>query len=411
MNKFYLNYLLILFVSFLTIIGCSTDDEIIEVTQKIEENQKFYIFSNPSNIQNKGVQINDYAKGFAITMQKYDSVQKTNITGLVNTQNTFSNNAKLRQNFINEAIEPYVETRIHSENIIDEYGNISVFYPKIFNNKVQDIFIAQISESETLIKYYILNKDSNIYNNTVKLFQEKYDFIFLNKISKLLNKTNSGFDECGFEGLPSCDLGTVIITPGGGSGGNGTIFWTPGGGAIDIGGGGCKPHEMCLAPPSDGGGGSNIHNYSEEDRDPSCKSFDFKNVGTSNFQEAGVKNISQLFSARTPNNRYAIVSIIVAELYFGLPINRANGEYYSAGRAAEISANALGNAFDKVSIYFNNNPFASNINLENYFINSLRNEMNRYGGTISKTPSIGSNYRPNIKDYQSYWFFEDSCDN
>lgn len=253
MNKFYLNYLLILFVSFLAIIGCSTDDEIIVPTQKIEKNQKFYIFSNPSNIQNKGVQINDYAKGFAITMQKYDSVQKTNITGLVNTQNTFSNNAKLRQNFINEAIEPYVETRIHSENIIDKYGNISVFYPKIFNNKVQDIFIAQISEDETLIKYYILNKDSNIYNNTVKLFQEKYDFIFLNKISKLLNKTNSGFEECGFEGLPSCDLGTVIITPGGG-GGNGTIPWSPGGGATDIGGGGCKPHEMCSAPPSDGGG-------------------------------------------------------------------------------------------------------------------------------------------------------------
>jgi hypothetical protein len=407
MNKHFLKYLLLFISCLFLAYSCVSEEDLLQTDKTEQTKQTFSIFSNSQNIQGKSSKSAiDYAKGFSILMQRYDSIHNTNISGLVNTNNKFEHKKKSHQNVIIENNDYYIENRLHSQTIFEENGDVWVMYPRIKNNSVDGLLIASYTDNGTNVYFSYVKKDSKLYTANINLFQEKYN----KQINvSIYNRSNGGL--CGY-GEEVCELDGPIITPNPGGGG---FIYYPGGGDEPSPGGGCSKYQDCEYIDPDGGGGSgdgNVsHTYNEEDKDPSCKSFEFNKVGTANFQQAGVRNISQIFIAKTPSNRVAVVEIIVAELYFGLPVNRANGDFYSTGRAAEISANALGNAFDKVNIYFKNNPFAENSVLEKYFLDALKLEMQKYGGTTSRTPSLGSGYTPTTRDYKSYWFFEDSCDN
>lgn len=68
--------------------SCVSEEDIMQ-TEKIEQEKKtFAIFSQSSKIQGKSNKSTiDYANGFSILMQRYDSIHHTNISGLVNTTN------------------------------------------------------------------------------------------------------------------------------------------------------------------------------------------------------------------------------------------------------------------------------------------------------------------------------------
>lgn len=382
--------------------SCVSEEDILQ-TEKIEQEKKaFAIFSQSSNIQGKSNKSAiDYANGFSILMQRYDSIHNTNISGLVNTTNIVEHKKNSLQNVIVESKEFYIENRLHSQTIFEENGDVWVMYPKIKNNSVEDLLIVSYTDNGTNVFFRYVKKNSELYVNNIKLFQEKFD----KQINRIIsNKSNS--DLCGY-GDDVCELDDVIIIGGGGS--SGGCVGCESNPPLNP-GGGCEPFVECIAPPDNGGGGPPSTNiYSENDPPPSCKSFDFKKVNNT-FQEAGVKNIGQIFLAKTASGKYASVSIYIGELYFNLPVTRLNGEFYSTGRASKISAEALGKAFKETDAYFKQNPFATNISIEQQFLNNLRNEMNKYGGSTSRTPSQGAGYKPNVRDFRNYWFLDEpSC--
>lgn len=250
MNKHSLKYLL-LFISCLFITNsCTNDDQLIEVqTKNNEVKNKFSVFYKNNNIQSKGNNLSiDYPKGFAILLQKYDSVQQTNLSGLVNTSNEIVWDKNLRLNFIKNASEAYVETRVFSQTMVNNKGDISLIFPKIFNNQVIDLIVAELHDEETQVHFYILDKNSSLYHQSIQLFQERFENIFLKKNAK---SPNGGFD-CGYGTLPPCNLDGPIIVGGGDSGGGFCCWGGENGG--EIGGGGCPKYDMYVAPDSGGGG-------------------------------------------------------------------------------------------------------------------------------------------------------------
>lgn len=364
-----------------TIISCVTDDHSSTKNTDIENSTnkgKFTVFYRDSRSQSRGANtIVNYPKGFAILMQKYDSVQKTNLTGLVNSNNTTVNDEKLRQNFILNAVEPYVETRIFSEPIIDDEGNLSVFYPKILDDKVVDVFIAQLSEEETQVHYYLLDKNSFLYNSSIKLFQEDYNLTFRkgNTSTKSSRNGNGGFD-CGYGSLPACNLDPVIINPGNGNppiGGGGGIDWGP-----EMGGGGCKPHEMCQPPEQNGGGGNNgSGDPCEEAKNENEKSSKLlneekiKNRITEMTESIATNKKEKGFSFGIKSNGEYIVSSLMegTEDNIQLPANATTGSnYYTILGSAHTHPADGFESFSVSDIYLFAQNHQANIDYRNIFV-------------------------------------------
>ncbi|MGL5234121.1 MAG: hypothetical protein ACRC8Z_05105, partial [Empedobacter falsenii] len=117
----------------------------------------------------------DYASGFSILMQRYDSIHHTNISGLVNTTNIIEHKKNSRQNIILESKDFYIENRLHSQTIFEENGDIWVMFPKIKNNSVEGLLIASYTDNGTNVYFSYVKKDSDLYLANIKLFQEKFD--------------------------------------------------------------------------------------------------------------------------------------------------------------------------------------------------------------------------------------------
>ena len=248
MNKHSLKYLLMLIPCLFFVYSCVSEEDIMQ-TEKIEQEKKtFAIFSQSSKIQGKSNKSTiDYANGFSILMQRYDSIHHTNISGLVNTTNIIEHKKNSRQNIILESRDFYIETRLHSQTIFDENGDIWVMYPKIKNKQVKDLLIASYTDDGTNVFFSYVKKDSKLFAININLFQLEYDKQFNSSINKKAN-----VDDCGFEGLPSCDLGEVIITPNPGGSGCSNCYTTP---PENGGSSGCSQFVECLDNPPGGGGG------------------------------------------------------------------------------------------------------------------------------------------------------------
>ena len=229
--------------------SCVSEEDVIQTEKTEQEKKTFSIFSQPSNTQGKSSKSTiNYAKGFSTLMQRYDSINNTNISGLVNTNNKFEHKRKSRQNIIVENKDYYIENRLHSQTIFEENGDIWVMYPRIRNNTVDGLLIASYTDDGTNVFFNYVKKDSKLYTANVNLFQEKYD----RQITHSL-QSKSGLG-CGGDDEESCDLDGPIITPNpGGPSGPG---WSGGGG--ETGGGGCAAYQDCdnTYNPDTGGGGS-----------------------------------------------------------------------------------------------------------------------------------------------------------
>ncbi|MGL5234466.1 MAG: hypothetical protein ACRC8Z_06910 [Empedobacter falsenii] len=223
----------------------------LQIEKTEQEKKTFAIFSQSSNIQGKSNKSAiDYANGFSILMQRYDSIHNTNISGLVNTTNIVEHKKNSLQNVIVESKEFYIENRLHSQTIFDKNGDIWVMYPKIKNKHVDGLLIASYTDNGTNVFFSYVKKDSELFAINLNLFQLEYD----KKFNSSINKKANG-DNCGFEGLPSCDLDEVIITPNPGGSGCSNCYTTP---PENGGSSGCSQFVECLDNPPGGGGGGGI---------------------------------------------------------------------------------------------------------------------------------------------------------
>jgi len=241
-----------MFISCLFIINsCSTDDTLIEITQK-EEKKAFASFSEENNKSYKTSNIDyQYALKFSYLLQRYDSLHNTNVSGLVNSINTVKYNKLTKQNFIIENKDFYVETRMYSKLVEESNGNKWIVFPKIQNNRISSFLIGLLSKNKTEVNFYTFDDNSDFYKNNITAYQDRYNTIIN---SSKQNKTSSGGFDCGTDDLEPCNLEGPIITPNPGSGGP---IWPGGGG--ETGGGGCEIYQDCdntYNPDSGGDNGS-----------------------------------------------------------------------------------------------------------------------------------------------------------
>lgn len=226
--------------------SCVSEEDILQ-TEKIEQEKKaFAIFSQSSNIQGKSNKSAiDYASGFSILMQRYDSIHNTNISGLVNTTNIVEHKKNSLQNVIVESKEFYIENRLHSQTIFEENGDVWVMYPKIKNNSVEDLLIASYTDNGTNVFFRYVKKDSELYVKNINLFQEKFD----KQINRIVsNKSNS--DLCGYDDI--CYIDGPIITPNPGGGNCPLCHTTP----PENPGSGCDQFVECIYNDIGGSGGN-----------------------------------------------------------------------------------------------------------------------------------------------------------
>lgn len=146
---------------------------------------------------------------------------------------------------------------------------------------------------------------------------------------------------------------------------------------------------------------------------PSCKSFNFSNVGV-NWQAAATKNIVALIGYYDiATGEYNTANILfIQPIYFEMPKNsEANGGYISHGRAAELTSKAVFLAIRRAKAYFlatNASESQVRAKLWEYIRDEMTNGTYVVGGRASFTPPFG--YSGGIVDYKSYWFLEDNCD-
>lgn len=248
MNKHSLKYLLIFVSCLFLAYSCVSEEDMIQ-TEKIEQEKKtFAIFSQSSNIQGKSSRTTiDYPSGFSFLMQRYDSLHKTNISGLINSTNKTVWNKKTKQHIFVEGSEFYVETRLHSQLIEEENGDKWVVFPKLNQRTVVGLTIALLKTKETEVYFYRLKEEGKFYFETVKLFQDRV------KVN-VANKTSGGDFLCGL--YDTCNLDEVIITPNPPKSGPTLLTYY----YEDENGGGCGDFINCPTPEGGGGGGYNPTN-------------------------------------------------------------------------------------------------------------------------------------------------------
>lgn len=196
---FLLGFLLITF-------SCRTEDEIAETRKEtIVSADRISIFpeNSSSSATAKGSSFFDYADAFAYLAQRADSLHETNFTGLVNTENSIWWNEDLQQNFILEATESYIEFRIHSQTVFGENNEKLVVFPRIENNMIVDLVTAKLSEEDSKLIYYHIDRNSQFYIDYLSAFQERYN--------ETLNKATGKGVDCGFPNLPPCLIEEVVI--------------------------------------------------------------------------------------------------------------------------------------------------------------------------------------------------------
>ncbi|WP_313097077.1 hypothetical protein [Empedobacter sp.] len=249
MNKHPLKYLLMFIFCLFVISSCTTDDQLIETTQRKEEKNTFVTFSKNNNLSSKTSNVDfNYAMKFSYLLQRYDSIHNTNISGLINSTNTFMYNKSVKQNFIIENKDFYVESRVFSKVMEEENGDKWIVFPKIRNEKVESFLIGLLSKNETELHFYTFNNTTDFYKDNSTAFQNKFNSI----LNPLQNKSGNGGFDCGYGDQAPCDLGGVVVTPNPGSNGPG---WSGGGG--ESGGGGCAAYQDCEYVDPDGNGGGN----------------------------------------------------------------------------------------------------------------------------------------------------------
>ncbi len=208
------------------------------------------------------------------------------------------------------------------------------------------------------------------------------------------------------EGGSNCsDCGTGEWNYGGGGTGNsntGDGGEECSGGKISDGNGGCEcPEGFILNGLDDVCVEESIDNVP-----PSCESFKYYRVGTTNWQTAGVSGIHELFTIFNWDCIGMDWGIFTTPLYFQLPINSTFPE--GGGIVALESAVMLHEAFLAFDVWYKRNGCDSNhIILTQRLLDYIKNEFKDAGGDVTTTPPLG--FTGKVHPYKISWIGYGDC--
>lgn len=261
----------------LILIACRTETDYVE---KEEVKQSFAVFSATSsnkiaykkNAKTGNNQI-DYASGFAYLLQRHDSIHHMNNTGLVNSTNETIWDDEVKQHFIKNSNSAFIEFRIKSQTVVQENQDKWIIFPKIKNNNVVDLVGVVLSDNETDVRYYYIDRESKLYKDNVSLFQETYDKHFVKNNRAVANRDAPDKDingiEIVFSTKPWWDLGKE----------------SPKGDTSTSGGGKCTEYDDCDQYDRAGGGGDVT-----QEKDPCAKVKNNNRDAKNLISKADVKN-------------------------------------------------------------------------------------------------------------------------
>ena len=148
--------------------SCRSEDTIVQQNQNKEASKHFSVFT-----PKKTGETIDYAKGFAYLMQRYDKLQKTNLSG-INNQSVIGNlNASTEKNTaVFQNIESHVVFNIRSQTITEENGDKWVVFPKVQGNKVIALVTATLTQNGTYVQYETFGESNEWFKKNVTVFQE-----------------------------------------------------------------------------------------------------------------------------------------------------------------------------------------------------------------------------------------------
>ncbi|CDN73621.1 hypothetical protein [Elizabethkingia anophelis] len=230
-----------------TLSSCRTEDNLNQ--QQQEKDMRFAVFT-----PQPGKTVN-YADGFAHLMKRYDSIHKTNLSGMNNAPVISHLNASTdKNNLSSQNGETFVAFNIRSQTVTEENGNKWVVFPEVTNGKIANLVIGFLSEKETKVHYYLASKESELYKNNISLFQSS-----LERYMKRINKLNLNASLNPVSYVKEAQIEEVVITvpkknldPRESFGGINPAYNTGRGSCSDYGG--------CIndyyAPGGGGGGGS-----------------------------------------------------------------------------------------------------------------------------------------------------------
>ncbi|HYE54489.1 MAG TPA: hypothetical protein VD996_06580, partial [Chitinophagaceae bacterium] len=164
----------------------------------------------------------------------------------------------------------------------------------------------------------------------------------------------------------------------------------------------------CFSANGGGNGTAYYSPWSEDGMD--CNSFDFQKTTDAEWQEAGLTDIEfKLYKLEAHRRRTTPITVkISSPIVFGLPLRGPNGEYYSAGRAGNIAADACDKAYYSLQLWLDNNPTIPAMEeLEQRYRTLVRDCMRMRGGTASPTGSGSPNIIYNKAKYR--WFGNGKC--
>lgn len=188
--------------------SCRTQDEIEQINAQNEKaKQRFRIFLSKDN---KPV---NYANGFAVLMKKYDSVKKTNLTGLVNSSNVLVTKNAGKTYAMQQNQEAYIDFSIRSQLITETNGDKWVIFPKVHQTKVVGLVLAVLTDEGSYVAYRNINDENDFYKKNAPLFQTKVT----EKLNRFAFKKGEymATNICGQEGATAdCTIDEVIIYAG-----------------------------------------------------------------------------------------------------------------------------------------------------------------------------------------------------
>lgn len=380
----------------LLLLGCRHDlEQMDKVSTSESKAQKFSIFNFDKKTQRTPF---DYAGAFAFLAQRYDSINHTNITGLVNTSNEVVYDSIKKQRFISSATEAYIEFRIHSQTIFEENGDIWAVFPKIENNAVKELVVAFLGEEETLMSYFILDKSSDLHQQNIEAFQS----LFSQKYGKGVSNPNHT--------SKTRDIEEVVITVP--KKRDGEREWEPPAGAIT---GDCGAFTMCIPDYGLGGGGMGNSTPPQNNNGDPCtkakggvekandlyKKEDVKNAQTK-IKVAAAKNGKEnmvAFGSRMPNGTVESTGVQEGNLDGGVVTNPYAYPVADIHNHPNNKPPSTGDVYSMMKYHLQHNTFSTRYVLSSdgtlYALvitdtQAIREFLSKYPPSITANPKGGS---------------------
>ncbi|MEN4758727.1 hypothetical protein ABEG63_00135 [Chryseobacterium sp. C39-AII1] len=180
--------------------SCRTNEDLLASKEEAYYSNKFQVFTSVNN------ETVDYAKGFNILFEKYDSIHGT----------AYARTTLLKKESFNKNDSEYVEFNLHSQTMLLDDGERWVIYPMIANRQVTGLMVGILSKDETEVEFRKLDSGTDYYNEVI----EKFRFAFMK--SNLNQRLGNTASRCGYDGSDPCDIEEVVISappkpkPGGG---------------------------------------------------------------------------------------------------------------------------------------------------------------------------------------------------